>query len=327
MYYALCLALCLAVMFLVMTGTSMMCMAWLRYLDLRRVSPSLQASILFMIRALPAGLAALAALGFALPAFLRFEPASSSEFVGLRLLALAALGASLLAAMMVRAFRILRATMLLRDQWSARGERIAVPDIDLPVYCVEDSGSLLAVVGIFRPRIFVARRFAQALSREELSAALAHEMAHVRSFDNFKQLFLKITRPPRRLNIFQITDAAWTSASEVAADEIALSSGASALDLSSALVKAGRLGANTAMCEAVAVSHLLPIVTGSSFEMRVTHLQGLLEENNDPRPASKTSGFGRHSATALWILLLLTYAASFNAVLPWMHEALEFLVR
>ncbi|MBZ5521312.1 MAG: M48 family metalloprotease [Acidobacteriia bacterium] len=327
MYYTLCLALCLAVMFLVITGTSMLCMACLRYLDLRRVSPSMRASILFMIRALPAVLAGIVAFGFALPAFLRFEPQSSGEFVGARLLALASMGAFLLVAMTVRAVRILRATMLLRKQWSARGEKLTVEGVNLPVYCVEGSGSLMAVIGIFRPRIFVARRFVQALSGEELSAALAHEMAHVRSFDNFKQFFLKITRPPHWLNIFRVTDAAWTNASEVAADENALTSGASALDLSSALVKAGRLGANSALCEAVAASHLLPTATQSSFEVRVAHLQRLLEENSGPRAAVNISAIERHRTTLLWMFLLLAYAASFNAVLPWIHEALEFLVQ
>lgn len=325
MYYALCLALCLAVMFLVATGTLMICMAGLRYLDLRRVSPSMRASILFMIRALPVALAAIVAFGFALPAFLRFEPESSNEFVGTRLLALASMGAFLLAAMLVRAIRILLATMILRNQWSARCERLAVANVDLPVYCIEGSGTWMAVIGIFRPRIYIARRFAQALSKDELSAALAHEMAHVRSFDNFKQFFLKITRPPRWLNIFRITDAAWTNASEIAADESALKSGASALDLSSALVKAGRLGANAAMCDAVAASHLLPAVTQSAFEVRVAHLQDLLEER--PQPAVTLSGLERHGAMLLWASLALAYAASFHAVLPWFHEALEFLVQ
>jgi Zn-dependent protease with chaperone function len=222
---------------------------------------------------------------------------------------------------------MLRATMLLRKQWSSQGEKLSVEGVNLPVYCVEDSGSLMAVIGIFRPRIFVARRFVRTLSAEELSAALAHEMAHVRSFDNFKQLFLKITRPPQWLNIFRLTDAAWTNASEVAADENALTSGASALDLSSALVKAGRLGTKSVLCEAVAASHLLPMITQSSFEVRVAHLQELLEENGRPRPAARAGALERHSTTLLWMSLLLVYAASFNTVLPWMHEALEALVR
>src|SRR5260370_14422954 len=39
-----------------------------------------------------------------------------------------------------------------------------------------------------------AREVVQLLSAEELSAAIAHERAHVRSFDNLKQMLLKITR-------------------------------------------------------------------------------------------------------------------------------------
>ena len=273
MYYALGLALSLAVIFLVMSGTAMLCAAGLRFLDLRRVSPSAGAGILFAIRSLPVALAAIATFGFALPAFFRFEPRSSEEFIGMRLLALAAMGATLLGAMAVRAVRILSATARLRRQWLGRAEALAVEGMDLPVYAVDNPGPLMAVIGIFRPEIYVAQRFADTLSPEELSAALAHEVAHVRSFDNFKKLFLKITRAPRWLSSFHLTDTAWTNASEVAADEIALAGGASAIDLSAALVKAGRLGAYPALCEA-AISHLLPDVTQSSFELRVWPICG-----------------------------------------------------
>ena len=328
MYYALGVALCLAVMFLVMSCAMMACAACLRFLDLRRVSLPARAGILFLIRALPAALAVTVALGFALPAFLRFEPRSSGEFVGFRLLLLAVPGALALSAMAVRAARLLLATSRLDRQWSAQAERLTARGVRLPVYCVEDSGSLMAVIGIFRPRIFVARRFVDTLTSEELSAALAHEIAHVRAFDNLKQFFLKITRAPRWMSSFRMTDAAWTNASEVAADENALAGGASALDLSSALVKAGRLGSRTALCEAVAASHLLPAVSQSSFELRVAHLRELLEHEGRRETAGMCSGMiARYGPALLCLSLLLAYAVSFNTVLPWIHEGLEVLAR
>ena len=59
------------------------------------------------------------------------------------------------------------------------------------------------------------------------------------------------------------------------------------------------------------------------MEMRVTHLQKLIED--DCRTQSRT----RHQYYGLISILLLLgfYAISVNTVLPWIHEALEFLVR
>src|SRR5205807_4824700 len=109
-------------------------------------------------------------------------------------------------------------------------------------------------------------------------------IAHVSSLDNLKQFLLRITRLPRW------TDAAWTNASEIAADESALARGASVLDLSSALVKVGRLSHGCPLREPVVASHLLPVTTGSSLEMRVTHLQRLLEGRSQPFHEAGHSG-------------------------------------
>jgi Zn-dependent protease with chaperone function len=165
------------------------------------------------------------------------------------------------------------------------------------------------------------------LSAEELSAAIAHERAHVRSFDNLKQILLKVTRLPRWLkpNTSGATDTAWINASEVAADEAALAAGASPLDLSGALVKVARLTRRPVVGEAVAASHLLPVACGSAIEARMSHLQELLE---DTAPASGTKKQGRrYPALLSLVLFTIAYVACVNAALPWVHEALESLVR
>src|SRR5258708_10692497 len=181
MYYALGVALCLAVMFLVMSCAMMACATCLRFLDLRRVSLPARAGILFLIRALRAALAATVAVGFALPAFLRFEPRSSGEFVGFRLLMLAVPGAVALITMAVRGARLLLATSRLERRWSAQAERLTVRGVPLPVYCVEDSGALMAVIGIFRPRVFVGPRLAPTPTSEERPAALPPHIPPTRS--------------------------------------------------------------------------------------------------------------------------------------------------
>jgi hypothetical protein len=180
----------------------------------------------------------------------------------------------------------------------------------------------VAVAGIFRSRIFVAREITEALSPDELRAALAHELAHVSSFDNLKQLLLKITRAPRWLKALHSVDAEWTDASEIAADQEALAEGTSVLDLSSALIKVGRLSRPLTGRELVA-SHLVPPTCGSALENRVTCLSEILEGNGATPARSAKRG---HLLLPL-VLTLTAYLACVNAVLPAVHEALEFLVR
>ena len=118
-------------------------------------------------------------------------------------------------------------------------------------------------------------------------------------------------------------DIDWTNASEIAADEAALARGASVLDLSSALIKVGRLGKGVSRHDAIVASHLLPASPGSSMEVRVTHLQKLLEGHCQPHTTAGHKYYGILSA----LVLLLSYVTCVNAALPWIHEALEFLVR
>jgi Zn-dependent protease with chaperone function len=308
----------------VLAGASLLCLAGLR-LVLRMagpLSPGAKANLLFAARLLPLGLACVVTFGLALPAFLKFEPYSSGEGMGLRLTALAALGALALAGMAVRSVNILWATRQAQQGWRKHAEKIDVAGMKAPVYRVENAASLLAVAGIFRPRIFVAREITETLSPDELRAALAHEMAHVSSFDNLKQLLLKITRAPRWLKALYNADSEWTSASEIAADREALAEGTSVLDLSSALIKVGRMARPMTGREPVA-SHLVPPTCGSALENRVTCLSEILE-GTSATPARD----GKRSRLFLPLLLALAgYVACVNAILPAVHEALEFLVR
>jgi Zn-dependent protease with chaperone function len=244
--------------------------------------------------------------------------------ISLHLLVLAALGVASLAMIAVRTITVLRATLRAQRQWLRNSWLVNIAGIQLPVYCMEGASPLLAVTGIFRPRIFVARRVAESLTAKELSAAIAHEMAHVSALDNLKQFILKVSQPPRWLRIFRNSDAAWVNASEMAADEGALAAGASSLDLSSALVKVGRLSRQVSTNNMIAASHLLPIAAESCIEMRVTRLQKLLE--NDEQPNVSPS-HGKLFWIFSFTLAAVAYVICMNAVLPWMHEALEMLVR
>lgn len=324
MFYALAIALCLAVFFLTLAGSSLFFLPAMLFARrmVRTSSPASGANLLFAARLLPPALAGVITLGLALPAFLEFEPHSTHEGIGLRLDVLALTGALLLSGMVIRSWRIVLATLHAQRSWRRNSERVYLEGIDLPIFCVESRSSLLAIMGIFRARIFLSRDIAETLSPEELRAALEHEIAHVSSFDNLKQMLLKITRPPRWLRAFHAADAEWSGMAEIAADQAALARGASVLDLSSALIKVGRLNRISGTANAVA-SHLVPPTCNSSLEKRVLRLSELLQDTEQviAHPA-------RPGKLMLTMLLgAAAYLACIHVFLPAVHEALEFLVR
>jgi hypothetical protein len=324
MFYALAIALCLAVLFLVLASSSILLLPamLLARRMARTAAPGNGANLLFAARLFPLGLAALITFGLALPAFLEFEPYSTKEGMGLRLGGLAFAGMLLLAGMVTRGWRMVRATSRAQQAWRKNSSRVYLEGIGVPVYRVEQGSALLAVTGIFRAQIFLSREIAESLSPQELRAGLEHEIAHVSSLDNLKQMLLKITRPPRWLKAFHNVDAEWSGASEMAADHSALARGASILDLSSALIKVGRLNRPPAAAHAVA-SHLIPRSCSSSLEQRVVRLSELLQDG-----AQTTVHTAQPGALILTIFLgVAGYIACIHALLPTVHEALEFLVR
>ncbi len=329
MFYLLSISLCCAVFFIVLAATSALCTCAGRLARpaSSSLAPAAVANLVFTIRILPVLLAALATFGFVLPALLKFEPRSTSEFVGWPLLVLAILGALVVIVMSVRAASIIRSTRLVETKWRRHSKKLLLENTGVPVYCLEGAGpgSVLAVLGFLRPKIFVAKQILDTLTPAELMAAVEHEKAHVTSFDNLKQLAFKVTRIPRWLRVFSGADSAWTNASEIAADEAALASGISVLDLSSALIKVAALNPHAVVGKRVAASHLVPAGSGSSLQARVNHLQEILEGD---APVLRTPSQNRIGKIIIPLALAaIAYAVCVSAVLPWVHEALEALVR
>lgn len=329
MFYLLSISLCCAVFFIVLAGSSALCM-WAGRLSRPAASsfaPTTAANLLFTIRILPVFLASLATLGFVLPALLEFEPRSTGELVGWPLLALAILGGAVLMVMLVRAATILLSTRLVGAKWRRHSKKLRLENTDVPVYCLEGAGtgSVLAVLGFLRPKIFVAKQIVETLTRAELMAAVEHEKAHVTSFDNLKQLVLKVTRIPRWLRVFSGADSAWINASEIAADETALASGISVLDLSSALIKVAALSTHAVVGKTVAASHLVPMESGSCLHARVDHLQKILAGYNATRETPPRNRAGK--IVIPLVIAAIGYAACLNTILPLVHDALEALVR
>lgn len=326
MFYVLCAALCLSVLFVVTVGTSALCLLAARYLShgLESIKPRTAANLLFAIRMLPFVAACVVAFGFVLPAFLKLEPRSTTEGMSLKLASLALAGASLIVILAMRIARSLRATAQVERDWRGRSQELWMAGFRAPLYRVEGAFPFLAVTGLLRPRVYVGRSIVEVLSPAEMRAALAHEMAHVRSFDNLKQLLLKSLRWPGAFENVIGSFSTWVHASEAAADEEAVATGALALDLSAALVKMGRISRGHISAPQILASQFTPYAAASSLPTRIARLERLLE---DGPPVVKARPLGSGTIFLLSLAAgILAYAASISAILPWIHEALELLV-
>jgi beta-lactamase regulating signal transducer with metallopeptidase domain len=326
MFYLLCLTLCLAVLFLVLAITSLLSIPAARLLErrLKNASARSMADLVLVLHLLPFSLAAAMSIGLALPAFMKFEPPSTKEMVSVPLVALAALGCGVLLVMISRTLRIWRATRIVQREWQKHSYPVSGVAGGVPLYRVDSKISLLAVTGVFKPTIFISRAVAEALTPEELSAALSHEIAHVRSHDNLKHVLMKVMAPPSCFQGRTSARESWINASEIAADEGALAQGASALELSSALIKVGRLSLANTVPGSVAASHLVARGCSSATVTRAAHLRDLLQNGTVVADVQSSGSF--KTITAL-MLIVAAYIGCLATLLPAVHEALEFLVR
>ena len=94
----------------------------------------------------------------------------------------------------------------------------------------------MLLVGIRLPRILISESAREVLSDAELRAALRHETVHLRSRDNLKKAIFNCLLFPGMAGL----ERAWQEASELAADDGAVSSRDQALDLAAALIKLTR---------------------------------------------------------------------------------------
>ncbi|HST53876.1 MAG TPA: M56 family metallopeptidase [Pyrinomonadaceae bacterium] len=202
-----------------------------------------RAQFLFALRVFPPALAAAFAFVLVIPAYVLTEPTNTDETVGLKLLLIAAASAAGLLLAVWRIAGTLIATRKLAREWIRRAEPVEVEGISLPAYRIRHEFPVIAVVGVLRPRLFIASQVFDALSASELAAALAHERSHVEARDNFKRAALHASQDALLFApLGRTLTRSWLSDCELAADESAASeSSTAALDLASAIIKISRL--------------------------------------------------------------------------------------
>ena len=194
--------------------------AWIR---LRRtgtaLAPARRASLIALLRLAPAAVGAIAVLALVVPAFLTFEPRYVEETSLLVTLAgaggLLMVGATIgrIAAAFVQGSR-------LRRTWrtTSSGGTLASPFA--PVRILEVPSPVVALLGIFRPELFISRRVIESCDADQVSAILDHERAHLQRRDNLTRLCLhSLVDPLAIVGMAGAMHAAWHQASEQAADD------------------------------------------------------------------------------------------------------------
>ncbi|MFT3743546.1 MAG: M48 family metalloprotease [Pyrinomonadaceae bacterium] len=207
-----------------------------------RFTAKTRAQIIFALRVGPVAAALVFVFAFVVPAYLVHEPEDSGEVVSgkLALIAVASTIAVIVAA--TRVVRTWQVTRRLSKAWQYDAPDIEVPGIDVPTFMIEHPFPVMAVVGILRPRLFIASQVLESLSHAELQACVAHENGHLRSYDNLKRTTLQICRDLVIAPFGKGLDRAWAANVEAAADEYAAYNNSTvALDLASALLKLARI--------------------------------------------------------------------------------------
>ena len=218
-----------------------------------------RARFLFALRFFPLALAAGLAFALVAPAYVSNEPADSGEVVGTKLALIAALSAAGVLLALWRVARTWLATRRLARDWTRNAARVEVEGLEFPAYKLRHRFPVIAVIGVLRPRLFIAEQVFDVLTEGELAAAVGHERGHVAARDNLKRALLQAGQDALLLApLGRPLLRAWQRESEVAADEFAASKGArAAVDLAAAIVKISRMIPAGARPTLPAGAHLL----------------------------------------------------------------------
>jgi beta-lactamase regulating signal transducer with metallopeptidase domain len=268
---------------------------------------------LFMLRTLPVFLSTLLTATFVVPSFLILEPRSIEEQIGGVPMALALLGfAMVVFGFMKSGLAMQRAARRIKV-WTSGARRM---ERGTPFSLLQMSGDVpaMTVAGIMRPKLLISKTAALLLNEREVHAALNHELAHVRRRDNLRKLLLQFAAFPG----MHALEAAWLEATEIAADDSAVSSAGEALELASALIKMSRL---VPLLPPAELTTSLVHSPASLVDARVKRLVAWREQSQAPRGYFIWCGICAGAATLS--LLFLAY----GPLLVRVHAMTEWMVR
>jgi Zn-dependent protease with chaperone function len=317
------LCLCLASFFLVnaAVGMTMVLASRAAVRMAESMCPRSAARFLFAVRVLPCALGVGAVLGLCVPSYLWLEPQASSERLGLACLTLALLSAAGWYGSIARVARALAASARFNRTWQQAGRETRLPGESSKAVIVEKDAPLLALAGVFRPRLVVSQTVLRSLSTEELHLALQHENAHRISRDNLKRLVLLLAPAPIPfLRGFFSLEQSWAKFSEWAADDEAVSGDSRrALSLAAALLRVARMGA----APRLSFLHTSLVAGDHDLSARVDRLMDL--QPLPAKPFSRTCSVAIGSGLGLFVCIAILLTG--HTTLSYVHRLLELFLR
>lgn len=291
-------------------------------------SATVRVELLFALRTAPLAGSLLCVAALLLPAYIAHEPQHSNEIVSGKLVLLSLISIFGLGLALRRGLAAWRATRRLVADWMLRAEPFRLDCINIPAYRLTHSFPVIALVGVVRPRLFIAAQLFDALSSEELAAAALHERAHLARRDNLKRLLVRaccdvLSVMPCGRTLERI----WTEESERAADEYAARLGgtAQALSLASALVKIARLVPVGEQPTMPAGAFLIG-EAGTALTGRIQHLTGLAGKGKTRRTALTSFVAHMEYFILFSFFILLALLVTQTHVLMTIHAAIESFV-
>jgi beta-lactamase regulating signal transducer with metallopeptidase domain len=330
------IAVSLSVFVLVYIALSVeICLVW-RFLSayFRESSARRIADLLIALRVFPFASAAIVTAVLTVPSFLLFEPRAIDEPVGEIPLVLGLCGVALGIFGVVNAGLAMRKASRAISGW-ARGalpieigsiqtESIATGSMQgkpeaVPVLRIAQSAPAMIAAGIAHPKVLVSGAAQSQLSARELHSALKHEVAHVRRRDNLKKLMLCFVAFPGMAAL----ESAWLEATEMAADDAAVSNAGEALDLAAALIKLSRLGpVESPINLTAALAHTPALMVNA----RVERLIAWSDDRRVPELQHR-SWPDVVAMTATVSAVVAAFAVIYGQLLLHIHTATEWLVR
>jgi Zn-dependent protease with chaperone function len=294
---------------------------------LLRCSANTRAELLFALRVTPLLISTLFVATFVLPAYLLHERYGTGEVVSFKLGSLAVLSAAGILLAVSRAVRSWLATRRLLKDWLAAARPITLSAVSIPTYKLAHEFPVIAVVGMFRPRLFVAEQLLTTMSPDELQSAIAHETGHLNARDNLKRSLLRICSDTLLIiPCGRSLDRAWAETSEAAADEYAARTSSAAVSLAAALVKIARMVPKGAHAAVPVAAFLVGTEEDRGIKARVRRL---LEIASNKGTANHIPIRHRLTVPIISIAVPVTAVVAHHAdtdVLASLHSVLEYMV-
>jgi len=272
------------------------------------------ADLLFGIRMLPLAISLAVTFTFTVPSFMLLEPHAIREPVGAIPLVLGSCGLILVLLGILNATAAGLAASRTIATW-VRDGRLVKGESSVPVLRISRVVPALTAAGIFRPLVLMSDAVEAVLNASELRSALRHELAHVRRRDNLKKLLLRFVVFPGMAAL----EVAWSQATEIAADDAAVSTASEALDLAAALIKLSRLAT---FPSAPDIATTLIHATLASVNARIERLIAWNERQQKPALALSPL-----YAVCVTLTIVAAVAVTYNQALERIHIATEWLVR